>query len=78
MWSTISNTMSGETPHGYRPRESEPLITASILQALGVSAEEATRLARSTVPPYPELPVDFGFVLKVMEEHSYGKPASRP
>lgn len=46
---------------GFRLRESERTISASILQAIGVTPAETFRLLRAEAPAYVELPVDFTF-----------------
>jgi AcrR family transcriptional regulator len=48
--------------------ETEVLIAEAVLRVMGVPLAEARRIARRKLPPYPDLDIDFDFVLDAGEE----------
>jgi AcrR family transcriptional regulator len=65
-WSFLIWLLAGgikDIVDGYRPKATEGLVADAIMRVMGVPRETAARLSRTRLPPYPELEIDFSFVL---------------
>jgi AcrR family transcriptional regulator len=65
-WSYLIWLLAGgikDIVDGYRPKGGEGLIADAILRVMGVPLEIAARVSKAKLPPYPDLDIDFDFVL---------------
>ena len=65
-WSFLIWLLAGgikDIVDGHRPAKSEGLIADAVLRVMGVPREAARKVSRRKLPPYPDLAIDFDFVL---------------
>lgn len=65
-WSYLIWLLAGgikDIVDGYRSKGDEGLIADAVLRVMGVPLEIAARASRARLPPYPDLEIDFDFVL---------------
>lgn len=65
-WSYLIWLLAGsikDIVDGYRPPRTERLMAEAVLRVMGVPRAEAHRMAGMKLPPYPDLDIDFSFVL---------------
>jgi AcrR family transcriptional regulator len=70
-WSTLIWLLAGgikDIVDGYRPARTERLMAEAVLRVMGVPLKEAHRIAAMRLPPYPDLAIDFSFVLDAKAE----------
>jgi len=65
-WSYLIWLLAGgikDIVDGYRPKGGEGLIADAVLRVMGVPLAIAARVSKAKLPPYPDLEIDFDFVL---------------
>lgn len=70
-WSYLIWLLAGgikDIVDGYRPARSERLMAEAVMRVMGVPLKEARRISGMKLPPYPDLDIDFAFVLDAAAE----------
>jgi AcrR family transcriptional regulator len=65
-WSFLIWLLAGgikDIVDGYRPAKAESLLAEAVMRVMGVPLDKARKVARTRLPPYPDLEIDFSFVL---------------
>jgi AcrR family transcriptional regulator len=65
-WSYLIWLLAGgikDIVDGHRPKDRESTIADSVLRVMGVPLEISARASKAKLPPYPDLDIDFDFVL---------------
>lgn len=66
-WNALIWLLAGtitDIVEGISPPEAETTMTEAIMRIMGVDADHAAKAARSELPQYPEIPLDFHFRLE--------------
>ncbi len=65
-WSFLIWLLAGgikDIVDGYRQARTEGLLADAVMRVMGVPLDKARKVSRMDLPPYPDLEIDFSFVL---------------